>query len=141
MAPDSTFYLDSGEGRLFLGSREGTFYAYRVDGEDPCLRALFLALPRMPLSNQPGLVWTDAVPATLVARGPVRAILGLVRSLVPDWGAASVDLEMVDENTVTGRIRSPLIARAWESRVELHPVRGFKRIQVGSLILERIDEP
>lgn len=141
MAPDSTFYLDSGRGRLFFGSRDGTFYAYRVDGEDPCLRALLLALPRMPLVARPGLRWTDALPASLVARGPVRVFLGLIRSLVPSWGAVSVELTMERSDRITGTVRSPLTTRPWDTRADLHPVRGFRRVQVGDLILERIDEP
>jgi urea transporter len=140
MAPDSTFYLDSGKGRLFVGSKDGTFYAYRVDGDDPCLAAMFLALPRLPLANRPGLIWKDALPATLVARGPLRMALGLIRSLFPAWGAVTAELEMVTEETVAGRIRSPLLSSPWESRVDLHPIRGFERIQIGDLVLERIDE-
>jgi urea transporter len=140
MAPDSTFFLDSGRGRMYFGSHEGTFYVYRIDGNDPCLRALFLALPRMPLAFRAGLSWEDHLPARLVARGALRAVLGLVRSFQPLWGSVSARLTMVDEETIEGRVRSPLLGGTWDTRVELDSHRGFRRVQVGELTLEAVNE-
>jgi len=140
MAPDSTFYLDSGRGRLFFGEEEGTFYFYRMEGHDPCLRAFFLALPRLPLAYRQGLVWDDQVPAGLVTTGLRRAIVRLVRSVHPRVGTVAVRLSFKDESTVTGRVESGLLRGAWETRVVLHQFRGFQTVQVGDLLLERIDD-
>src|SRR6185437_3480021 len=62
MALDGTFYFESARGRLYFGKHEGTFYIYRLEGNDPWLSLLFLALPRLPLSYRDGLTWLDYVP-------------------------------------------------------------------------------
>jgi hypothetical protein len=140
MAPDSTSYLDSGRARLYFGSREGTFFFHRMEGKDPCLRALFLALPRMPLAYRAGLAWKDHVPAGVVTVGLRRELVRLVRSLLPRVGTVTVTLRFDDEASVTGRVSSGLLRSEWNSRVVLHPFRGFQTVQVGGLIMERIDE-
>ena len=140
MAPDSTFYLDSGRGRLYFGKEEGTFYFYRMEGDDPCLRALFLALPRLPLAYRQGLAWDDHVPAGLVTTGLRRAMVRLVRSVHPRLGTVAVRLSFKKEGTVTGRVESGLLRGEWKTRVVLHRFRAFQTVQVGDLLLERIDD-
>lgn len=138
MAPDSTFYLDSGRGRLYFGSEEGTFYFRRMEGHDPCLRAFFLALPRLPLAYRPGLTWTDHLPAGLVTTGLRRALVRLARSFFPRLGTVAVHLKFEDGKTVSGRVDSGLLRSGWETRIELHPFRGFQSVRVGDLYMERI---
>lgn len=140
MAPDATFYLDSGRGRLYFGSKDGTFYFYRLEGRDPCLRALFLALPRMPLAYRSGLAWCDYAPSGLVVRGFRREIVRLVRWFFPRVGTVKVALQFQNDTTVAGRVSSGLLRGEWTSRVELHPFRGFQLVQIGPLVMERIDE-
>ncbi len=140
MAPDGTFYLDSGRGRLSFGARDGTFYFYRMEGGDPCLRALFLALPRLPLAFRRDLRWSDHVPAGTVTWGARRALVRLARSVVPRLGTVSVELEFADERRVVGQVRSGLLRREWETQVVLHPFRGFQSVRVGDLTMERVDD-
>jgi urea transporter/murein DD-endopeptidase MepM/ murein hydrolase activator NlpD len=140
MAPDSTFYLDSGRGRLYFGSKEGTFYFRRLEGREPCLRAIFLALPRMPLTYRRGLKWSDHVPSGAVTVGLRRGLVRLVRSVLPRFGTVTVRLGFVDEATISGQVVSRLLRGAWNTRVVLHPFRGFQSVQVGDLLMERIDE-
>lgn len=140
MAPDSTFFLDSGRGRLYFGVRDGTFYFHRMEGSDPCLRALFLALPRLPLAFRRGLRWSDHVPAGTVTRGARRALVRLARSVAPRLGTVAVELEFVDDRRVVGRVRSGLLRREWETQVVLHPFRAFQSVRVGDLHMERVDD-
>lgn len=140
MAPDSTFFLDSGRGRLYFGTRDGTFYVYRLEGTDPCLRALFLALPRMPLAYRDGLQWSDHVPSGVVTAGVRRALVRLARSFAPRFGTVRVELAFEDQTRIAGRVRSGLLRREWETEVLLHPFRGFQSVRVGGLTMERIDE-
>jgi urea transporter len=140
MAPDATFYLDSGRGRLYFGTHEGTWYAYRVAGRDPCLRALFLALPRLPLAYRPGLRWHDHVPSGVVTSGVRRALVRLARSFEPRLGTVRVDLEFADEGRVRGRVTSGILRKQWDTEVVLHPFRGLRSVRVGDLHMERIDE-
>lgn len=140
MAPDGSFYLDSGRGKLYFESREGTFLFRRMEGNDPCLRALFLSLPRMPLAYRRNLSWRDHVPSGTVTSGLRRALVRLARSFHPGIGMVSLQLTFDDEHTITGRVRSGLLPGDWQTRVVLHPFRGFETVQAGNLTLERIDE-
>ena len=140
MAPDSTFYLDSGRSRLFFGTEEGTFYFYRMEGHDPCMRAFFLALPRLPLAYRQGLTWDDHLPAGLVTTGLHRALIRLARSVHPRLGTVAVRLSFEEAGTITGRVESGLLRGDWTTRVVLHPFRGFQTVQVGDLLMERIDD-
>lgn len=140
MAPDGTFFLDSGRGRLYFGSRDGTFFFHRMEGADPCMRALFLALPRMPLAYRRNLRWSDHVPAGTVTWGVRRGLVRLARSVAPRLGTVSVDLDFVDERRIVGRVRSGLLMREWETQVVMHPFRGFQSVRVGDLRMERVDD-
>ncbi len=62
MAVDGTMCLQSSHGSLLFGKYAGTLYFYRVDGDDRYLRALWGAVPRMPLSYRERLTWRDYVP-------------------------------------------------------------------------------
>ncbi|MEJ2540420.1 MAG: urea transporter [Gemmatimonadota bacterium] len=140
MAPDGTFYLDSGRGRLYFGTHEGTWFAYRIEGRDPCLRALFLALPRLPLAYRPGLHWEDHVPVGVVTRGVRRGLVRLARSFVPRLGTVKVALEAVDERRIRGEVTAGVLRRQWSTEVVLHPFRWIESARVGDLHMERIDE-
>lgn len=140
MAPDGTFFLDSGRGRLYFGNHDGTFYFYRMEGGDPCLRALFVALPRVPLAFRRGLRWSDHVPAGVVTWGVRRALVRLVRSVAPRVGTVAVDLEFAEERRIVGRVRSGLLGREWDTQVVLHPFRAFQSVRVGGLHMERLDD-
>ena len=140
MAPDGTFFLDSGRGRLYFGTHEGTWYVYRMEGRDPCLRALFLALPRLPLAYRPGLRWHDHVPAGVVTSGARRALVRLARSFVPRLGTVRVDLHFAGEDRVRGRVTSGLLGRQWDTEAVLHSFRGLRSVRVGDLHMERFDE-
>jgi urea transporter len=140
MAPDGTFFLDSGRGSLYFESRDGVFYFLRLDGADPCLRALFLALPRMPLAFRRGLQWTDHVPAGTVATGVIRELVRLARSIHPRLGTVTARLTFEDEGVIRGRVTSGLLREERQTRVVLHPFRGIQTLQAGTLYMERVDD-
>jgi len=140
MAPDATFYLDSGSGRLYFGTHEGTFYFYRMEGRDPCLQALFLALPRLPLAYRRGLRWDDHVPAGTVTSGLRRALVRLARSVMPRLGTVRVESEFAEERRVVGRVTSGILRRRWDTQAILHTLRGFQSVRVGDLHMERMDD-
>ena len=80
IASDGTYYFETERGRLYFGKYDGTFYVYRVDGDDPYLRQLFLALPRLPLAYKPRLAWCDFVPLRVATSGIRRSLAGLAHS-------------------------------------------------------------
>jgi urea transporter/murein DD-endopeptidase MepM/ murein hydrolase activator NlpD len=139
MAVDGTFFLETARGCLYFGKHEGTFYFYRLDGDDPGLRILFLALPRLPLARRDRLTWSDHVPARWVAAGPAQAALGLLASVNPALATARVTLEFAGENQVATVIHSGPLHRRRTATVELDPVKGFAGVTLDDVTLRRVD--
>ncbi|WP_456370935.1 urea transporter [Thermodesulfatator atlanticus] len=71
MAPDGTYYLGTNHKALYFQKIEGTFYFLRQDGNSQAFRALFMALPRLPLTYQKELFWEDFLPLE-VFYGPLK---------------------------------------------------------------------
>jgi urea transporter/murein DD-endopeptidase MepM/ murein hydrolase activator NlpD len=140
MALDGTFYLESDRGFLYFGKHEGTFYFYRIEGNDPWLKLLFLALPRLPMAYREKLAWRDYVPAGLILPGPKRVAARFLSSFVP----ALAKVETAQTFAASDRITSVIRARTWGLQVatemQLHATKGFARVQVGDWELRRIDE-
>ena len=67
MAPDGTFYLTDGEGKLYFGQKNGVFYIYSLEGGSEILKTLFVALSKIPLNISTAKVWKDSLPLSVVA--------------------------------------------------------------------------
>ncbi len=140
MAPDGTFYLDSGKAHLYFGTFEDTFFFYRLKDTDPVLQAMFLALPRMPLAYRRGMEWTDQVPMGLVTRGITQAACNLLRSIHHSFGSVRVSLKFVDATTIEGLVSARLPGTERRTKVVLHPHRGFQSVEVGDVTLQLVTE-
>ena len=140
MALDGTFYFDSGRATLAFGKHEGTLYAYSFAGRDPRLRALFLALPRLPLACRDGMTWTDHVPAGLVAGGAQGALAGVVSSFWPRFAEVRVTQTFAGENRVNTRIESPLLGIRQSATVELDRHKGLAAVTLDGWELRRRDD-
>ncbi|MCX6903062.1 MAG: M23 family metallopeptidase, partial [Verrucomicrobia bacterium] len=139
MAADGTFYLQSGRGQLYFGKHEGTFYHYRLTGEDPWLRLLFLALPRLPLAYREKLAWHDYVPVGLVATGARGALVDFLSSIWPKWGTVKVTQTFTSESCVESVIEAGLLHWHRTAVVELDRHKGFGVVTVGDVTLRRIN--
>ena len=140
MALDGTFYFDSGRATLTFGKHEGTLYAYSFAGNDPLLRAFFLALPRLPLACRDGLTWTDHVPAGLVASGLRGALVGVASSVWPRFAEVSVTQTFVGESRIRTIIESPLLRIRKEATIELDRRKGPAAIAFDGWQLRRRDD-
>ncbi|NPB04862.1 MAG: peptidoglycan DD-metalloendopeptidase family protein [Aquificae bacterium] len=76
MAPDGSFYLTDGKGKLYFGQKFGIFYCYRLEGEGEVLSLLFRALSKVPLNFSKPLEWEDHLPLE-VAVSPAAKTLAL----------------------------------------------------------------
>ena len=139
MAVDGTFCFATSRGCLYFGRHEGTFYLYRVTGDDPWLRLIHLALPRMPLAYRDNLSWRDYLPAGLVAPGLRGALVGFLGSIFPGLATASVAQRFVAADTVESVIECAALRVRRTARVELDRRKGFVRIAVDDVLFERID--
>jgi urea transporter/murein DD-endopeptidase MepM/ murein hydrolase activator NlpD len=137
MAPDGSFQLTSSSGRLSFGKHEGTFYCHGVSGDDPWLRLLHLALPRMPLAYREGLTWRDSVPVGLVTSGLRKALVGFLSSFHPRLATARVTQTFVSESRIDVVIEAgPLHPRRTAS-VEFDRRKGFASVTVDEVTLRR----
>ncbi len=139
-AHDGTLYFESARGRLFFGRFEDTFYCHRVEGDDPWLRTLFLAAPRLPLAFHEGLRWSDRVPAAAARDGLRSLLFDFLRSFHHGLGRVDVELASAGDAVFDGIVRSRALAMERSTRVEIHPRRGFQSIRVGEMRMQRIEE-
>ncbi|MFA6546488.1 MAG: urea transporter [Limisphaerales bacterium] len=140
MAIDGTFYFDSGEGMLYFGRFEGTYYAYRCDGPDLRLRALFLALPRMPLACRDGLTWHDHVPVGLIATGLRGALVGVASSVWHRFALVGVTSFFVGEHRVETSVRSRALGVKQTGSVTFDRNKAFATVTYGDWELTRRDD-
>ena len=139
MAADGTFYLRAGDSQLYFGKHEGTFYTYRLNGDDKWLRLLFLALPRMPLAYREKLKWHDYVPVGLIASGAREAVVDLLSSIYPRLGTVKVSQTFASESRVESVIESGLLHLRRTASVELDRHKGFASVTVDDVTLRRIN--
>ena len=135
MALDGTFYFDSGKGKLFFGKHEGTFYFYRVEGNDPYLKTFFMALPRLPLASRARLQWEDYIPVGTVVGGIKKATVLFLSSFYHRLNKITFVGNSVNGDVIEGNISSKFLNFSGKTRVELDEFVGFKSIQVNELQL------
>ncbi len=138
MASDGSFYFESPRGQLYFGKHEGTFYFYRVTGEDKWLRLLFLALPRMPLAYREKLTWHDYVPAGLVISGLRGAVVGFLSSLCPRLATVKVTQTFVSESRIATLVAVGVLHQRRCASVELDRQKGFAAVTVDDVTLRRV---
>lgn len=135
MAPHGTFSLDSGKGRLTFGRSEGTFYFHRIEGRDPYLEALFLALPRLPLAFREGMTWEDYIPVGTVRRGVRKAVTLFLSSFHHNLNKIRATCTYRDRRTIDGLVTSEFLGFRGETEVELDPRDGLRRVRLNNLEL------
>ena len=138
IAVDGTRYFDTGRGRLYFGQHDGTFYAYRVEGDDPHLRLLFLALPRLPLAYKQRLAWSDYVPLRVATSGWKRTAAGLAAFLCPKLSGVCVRQQFVGPTTVASEAGSRILGLHFTARVELDETRGLASVVSGDVEFRKL---
>ncbi len=144
MAPDGVFYFDSGRGKLYFGKHEGTFYFYRVEGSDSRLRAMLLALPRLPLAYRPKLEWSDYAPVSAAARGLPRMLAQFLSSFYPRLAAVPIAQTFQDRSRIGCALNGPALFLSKEGPsgnavVELGDTKGFELFKIGDVEIRRIE--
>lgn len=138
MASDGSFYLDSGKAKLFFGHYEGTFYFYHMEGQDPCLQLLFLALPRMPMAHCDQLTWEDYVPVGILCRGIRKAGVLFLSSFYHDFNKVQSVCRYTSRRVIEGIVNAKALPIQGQTLVELDEYHGFKRIQFGDMELRQV---
>ncbi|WP_457644532.1 urea transporter [Persephonella sp.] len=129
MAPDGTFYFDSGRGKLYFGKYEGTFYFFRLDGDDEYLKLLFESLPKIPLAYRKGLRWEDHIPLRIVTDRLKNSLILFVSSFKHNFADVKYTGEFIDSRKIKGRVQSSVLKAEKEYYVELDEFLGFKSVK------------
>ena len=140
MSYDGTFYFDSGNGQLYFGKHEGTFYFYRADGNDKWLRAMLLALPRLPLSYRTKLAWNDFVPAGSAALGLKKIAAQLLSSFAPGFAAARVSQCFTERGVAQCRVKGSWFFTERRAAVTLDETKGFSLFKLDDIEIRRIED-
>jgi murein DD-endopeptidase MepM/ murein hydrolase activator NlpD len=135
LGDDGGLVIASPHGRLHCGRHEDTFYCYRVEGRDPWLRALLLALPRLPLCRRDGLVWEDRLPVSAAGTTPATVAAGLAALARPAWAVLRARHRFEGPWTVRGEVRGAGLRIPTCALCD--PARGLVRIAAGTLDLQR----
>lgn len=137
VAKDGCYYFQSRRAKLYFGKHEGTFYMYRLDGDDPHLRMLFLAIPRLPLSYKNRLHWCDYVPLGAAAGGMRRGLARFATFLYPAAARVKVTQTFRTSNCVESVVESKILGLKAAARLQLDDRRGFASVQLGNVELRR----
>jgi urea transporter len=128
MAPDGTFYFDSGKGRLYFGKAHNTFYFYRFDGSDEYLKIFFLALAKMPLAYRKNLQWEDFIPIKIFLNNIEKSIVLFISSFYHNFARVEYIGKFVDKDIIESRVIFPLKNTDRRFKVIIDEYFGFNEI-------------
>ena len=112
MALDGSFYLDSGKAKLFFSCNQDNFMFHRLEGEDPVLAMLFIAIPKLPLTRpEIGQKWNDYLAVGMVTKKLRRLIYQFASSFLPQLASARYTGVWETENRLCGEIVIPGVRR------------------------------
>lgn len=142
MAPDGTFYLNSGAAKLYFSNDHGTFYFLRLDGDSEVLRSFFLALPRLPLTYKKQLKWHDNLPMETYFGRLRRAVLTFAASFKQDLALVTGSYKFVTPDTISGTITGGVGSDKIVTHLQLDPLKGISYLKITTtkkeIILRRV---
>ena len=139
MAVDGTHYIESNRGRLYFGKTGATFYFYRLEGDDPYLLKMFLALPKMPLASESRLTWTDFLPIGLVASRFKHAVYGFLGVFYPELLTVQTRHTFIGPKTIETSLISKYPYIKKQALVELGEKGLIKHLSIEGWEMERVE--
>jgi hypothetical protein len=137
MAIDASLYFDSGKAKLFYSRDQDVFICHRLEGQDPALEMLLLALPKLPLIHQARQLWWDYLPISAVTTGLRRMMYQFGSSFFPQIASARYIGQWQSESTLVGSITIPGVTQKISTSVTFDHAHQLLQIKVGDRILIR----
>ena len=137
MAIDGSFYFDSGKAKLFYSRDQDGFMCHRLEGRDPSLALLLIALPKLPLVRQGGHRWSDYLPISTVTTGLRRMVYQFGSSFYPRLASANYAAQWQSNSTVVGTIAIPGVSQPLTTLVTFDSSHQLMQICVGDRSLIR----
>ncbi|MBF0471417.1 MAG: hypothetical protein HQL48_08585, partial [Gammaproteobacteria bacterium] len=131
-------FFESDKGRLYFGKQYGNFFVYSIEGSDPYLRLIYLALSMMPMSDVTGLKWGDRVNNSLVLNRWQQLVASLLNSFFTHWVTTTSNYQLQDKTIISGQLRNSFFEVEMASVIELDPQNRISRLQVGPYEMRQI---
>lgn len=137
MAIDGSFYFDSGKAKLFYSRQQDGFMCHHLEGQDPALALLLIALPKLPLVCQGGHLWWDYLPISTVTTGLRCMVYQFASSFYPRLASARYMGQWQAGSTIVGVITIPGMAKQVKTAVSFDQFQRLLEIRVGNHALVR----
>ena len=124
-------YFETTKGRLYFGKQYGNYYCYSIEGDDPYLKLIYLALSTLPISYTGHYDWTDTINNSSLLDKPRQFISSLLNTINHEWINTQARYYFETDTLVKGQIRNSFFDIQLDTEVELDPVLKFKEIRVG----------
>jgi hypothetical protein len=108
-----------------------------VEGKDPYLETILLALPRFPLAFRPQLQWRDHLPVGIVTSGLTKAAVQFISLWAPKLIQNQIELSCVGQDEFAGTVRVPALRLEKKIFVTWDDHVGFRTLMVDGLELRR----
>jgi len=138
MAVDGTFCWETPNAKLYFGKLGNTFFCFHIEGEDPYLRMIYLALPKMPLAGDVGLQWQDDIPYSLCLTGWRRAVAGFFGIVAPAYAGAVGSYQFTSHTEISGAVAHILWRTSQKTKVVLDPSQQIVGVSLGTWELRRV---
>ncbi|WP_299007120.1 urea transporter [uncultured Shewanella sp.] len=137
MAPDSTFYFSRGDAKLFFGKYAGTFFIYHLEGSDPYLKCLYLALPSVPLAYKKGLHWKDTISNMTYLGYFNGGVSAFLNAFISSKISTIAEYKFISERQISGCINNSFFKSKMDTNIELDSYLKFKNVRVNNIELKR----
>ena len=144
MAPDGTFYLTDGKGKLYFGTNFGTFYVYNCECEEKSpLKILFWALSKVPLNLSKAKRWKDHLPLDVLNIGYLKPLVRFLLSF--NHSLFKVENYYEVEGSFSYKFKTKFLNRIWNGRVVMSTKGKFiESLELtskeGRIILKKLNE-
>ncbi len=137
MAPDGTFYLTDGKGKLYFGIANSTFYFYHFEGDlSSFLKYFFFTAPKIPLVSREGIKWRDYLPLLSLSSPFKRELYLFLSSFFYKLTLTKVDLSFASEGKVVSDIIYPDGKRT-KAELQISPDFGFEEFRLRNMLIRR----
>lgn len=139
MSENGTTALVSERGKMFYSRSGNGFLAISVEGDDPWLRVLFLALPSLPPAYRPGLTWQESLPVSFVLTGLQRELARIMTFFSSNWASAQAVYRFEDSVSVAASIKYKPLSVQMDIHTEFDPQGMPGSICFADLELKRVE--
>jgi hypothetical protein len=135
MSDFGVYYFETQRGKLYFGKEYGNFYFYNLEGDDPNLKMIYLALSTMPISNASNLQWNDHIKNSLVLKPWQQFFANLLNTFSINKVQTQVNYYFDEHSHIKGNIANSFFGVEINTSIKLNPINGFNEIKINNYTL------